>query len=685
MNNKRLHGTLGVYLGWPWLFLPIFIVLTVHLGVKWGFEAALVGCIYLAIYVAFALVIFFSRRRSLLKDIVQYAVNFDHKLESVIGDMNIPVAITDCDGLCFWNNASFKTVFCDENTPETFPISGVIDILNAESFPKEYGEEKELRFSRGDKFYKAVMKKVNVTDDKDDMSGRADVGIGDHLVMISILDETEINYYKHVNKEQRMDVGVLYIDNYAEALEPLEELKRAVFSGIIDRKINTYMSKIDAITKKMEKDKYIFLFQHKYLKVLEEEKFSILDEIRNLDENGGVNATVSIGIGIEDESYKKRQEYARSAIDMALARGGDQVVIKTADNLVYYGGKSIQQEKNTRVKARVKAKALREAIENADMVLAMGHRLPDADAVGSAIGIYRIAKSLGKESHIVVNTVTSSLRPIVNMINENKDESEEVFVTGEKARTLITPNTLLVIVDVNNQPYTDEPDLVDLVPGYVVIDHHRQTSEAFKNPILSYVEPFASSACEMVAEILQYVGEEVKLQMCEADAMYSGIMVDTNNFMNKPGVRTFEAVAYLRRCGADVLRIRKLFRSGIEEYKVKAQAIQNTEIFLKHYAIAVCSANTLESPMIVGAQAANELLNLEGVKGSFVLTEFEEKIYISARSIDEMNVQIVMERMGGGGHISSAGAQLEGVSLRGAAEKLKATILSMFNAGELDN
>ena len=365
--------------------------------------------------------------------------------------------------------------------------------------------------------------------------------------------------------------------------------------------------------------------------------------------------------------------------------GGDQVVIKTKDNLLYYGGKSIQQEKNTRVKARVKAQALRDSIINADKVVIMGHRLPDVDAIGSAIGIYRIAQSLEKPAKIIVNQVTSSLAPLLKLFENNKDYPDGTFVTSENAKEFIGNGNgvLLVVVDVNRPSYTDAPDLIPIVSSLVVIDHHRQTGESFENPTLSYVEPFASSASEMVAEILQYAGEEIRVKAVEADALYSGIMVDTNNFMNKPGVRTFEAVAFLRRSGADIIRIRKMFRSDIEEYKIRAEAIQNTEIFMDCFAISPCNADNCESPTIVGAKIADDLLDIKGIRATFVLTAYEGKVYISARSIDELNVQVVMEKMGGGGHITSAGAQLENCTLEEGAEQIKQILTKMKEEGDI--
>lgn len=684
LKGNKIQGTLRSYLRWPLMLSPLLLAMNIHiytLDLKIG--VLMTG--YVLLYIVLAFLLFYFKRRELLRDIVQYAIRFNRTSQRLADELSIPLVIADWTGSCLWCNRHFTKLFCTEDTKKRFTVDSVIPNLTVDTFPKTTTENSEIHFHIENDFYKAVIQKVNVSDaDQEDLAEEAaSMGLGDNFYVFYFFDETEIVYYMKENNEQRLDVGLLYIDNYDESLEPMEEVRRSLLAALIDRKINKYMLKIDAITKKLEKDKYIFLFRHKYLSELQNDKFSLLDEIRKVNVGDDVSITISMGIGLQADTYKKRQEYARSAIDLALARGGDQVVIKTKDNLLYYGGKSIQQEKNTRVKARVKAHALRESIEAAEQVIIMGHQLPDVDAIGSAIGIYRIANALGKKAHIVVNKVTSSLRPVITMLKESDGYDDDLFVSGETARSLMTNGTLLVIVDVNNPPYTDEPSLVTLASSLVVLDHHRQAGETFENPTLSYIEPFASSASEMVAEILQYVGEEVKLKSYEADVLYSGIMVDTNNFMNKPGVRTFEAVAFLRRSGADISRIRKLFRADLAEYKVKAEAIQNTEIFMKAYAIALCNANHCESPTIVGAKIANELLDIAGIKASFVLTEFEGKIYISARSIDELNVQVVMEKLGGGGHITSAGAQLENVTLYEGSEILRKTLTKMKEEGDL--
>ncbi|MFQ9511731.1 MAG: DHH family phosphoesterase, partial [Lachnospiraceae bacterium] len=289
----------------------------------------------------------------------------------------------------------------------------------------------------------------------------------------------------------------------------------------------------------------------------------------------------------------------------------------------------------------------------------------------------------GKRANIVANNVTSSVVPLMDRFRNNPEYEEDLFINSETALERMDENTLLVVVDTNRPNYTECPELLNIADSIVVLDHHRQSRDVIDNAVLSYVEPYASSACEMVAEILQYYAENIRLRSTDADAIYAGIVVDTNNFLNKTGVRTFEAAAFLRRNGADVTRVRKLFRDNMADYKAKAEAVRHAEVFETYYAISVCPSDTTESPTVIGAQAANELLDIKGIKASFVLTEYNNKIYISARSIDEVNVQIIMERLGGGGHLSIAGAQLNGITIEEAKKKVKETVKEMLDAKDI--
>ena len=677
--DKRIKGTLRSYLRWPLLLSIFLLAVNIHIYVL-DTRAGVVMTCYLVVYIAVAITLYSFKRSSLLKDLVQYCIHFNQTGERLIEELTIPIAILDEEGKNLWSNYEFNNIFKETGKKQQH-ISDYIHAISTSSLPTDPANDVEMHFHIEDTYYKAILQKVSLVNAESRKYAR--LGFGEAVIFLYIYDETEIVSYIRENRNQRLAVGLLYIDNYDETLETIEEVRRSLLSALIDRKINKYMMGIDAITKKLEKDKYIFLFQYKYLSQLQNDKFSLLEEIKNLNSGENINVTISIGIGVQAETYKKRQEYARTAIDLALGRGGDQVVVKTPENVLYYGGKSMQLEKNTRVKARVKAHALKESMVAAEEIIIMGHNLPDVDVFGAAIGIYRIAKTLGKKAHIVINQANSSLKPLLQLFKNNPEYEEDMIISGEEANSFINNGTMLVVVDVNRPSYTDAPELLERTNTVIILDHHRQTGEFFKNPVLSYVEPFASSTCEMVAEILQYVDENVKLRPCEADAMYAGIMIDTNNFMNKPGIRTFEAVAYLRRSGADITRIRKLFRTDMAEYKVRAEAIQNTEIFMDYFAIARCNGSGLESPTIVGAKISDELLNIENIKATFVLTAWKDKIYISARSIDEINVQLIMERFGGGGHAACAGAQLEDCSIDEAVQTLHETLKTMQEEGDL--
>ena len=338
---------------------------------------------------------------------------------------------------------------------------------------------------------------------------------------------------------------------------------------------------------------------------------------------------------------------------------------------------------NTRVRARVKAQALRELINTRERVIVMGHKITDIDSLGASIGVCRAAQVEGKPAHIVLGDINSGIRPWVTSLQSGENQDDRLFLTHEQAIEMTNYNTAVVVVDTNRPSMVECEELLYLTRTIVVLDHHRQATDQIENAALSYIEPSASSACEMIAEILQYYDEGIRLKPTEADAIYAGMIVDTNNFMAKTGMRTFEAAAFLRRNGADMTRVRKAFRNDMDTYKARAEAVRHAEAFMGCYAISVCPSEKVESPTVVGAQAANELLNIIGVKASFVLTEFNQKIYISARAIDEVNVQIIMERLGGGGHMNIAGAQLDGVSIDEARIRLKEVLTQMTKEGAI--
>ena len=543
-----------------------------------------------------------------------------------------------------------------------------------------FEEEKIYDVSYENRYYRLHLKNIYMSDES---ALEEDDGFSVGLIAAYLFDETEKIQFQQEIENQKLVAGLIYLDNYEEALESIEDVRRSLLIALIDRKINKYVTSMGGIVKKIEKDKYFIVIKNQYMDNLKAARFSLLEDVKTVNIGNDMAVTLSIGLGMGGGSYIQNYEYARTAIDMALGRGGDQAVVKDGETITYYGGKSQSQEKNTRVKARVKAHALRELIETREQVFIMGHKIGDVDSLGAGIGIYRACSELNKKAHIVLDDVTSSVRPIQERFLNNPDYPEDMFIHGDKAIEMADANSLMVVVDVNRPSFTECSPLLDIIPTVVVLDHHRQTRECITNAVLSYVEPYASSACEMVAEVLQYIADNVKIRQAEADAMYAGIVIDTNNFMNKTGVRTFEAAAFLRRNGADVTRVRKMFRDSMPDYKAKAETIHRAEVFEDAFAIAVCPGENIESPTIIGAQAANELLDIVGIKASVVLTEYQDKIYISARSIDEVNVQLIMEKLGGGGHMSVAGAQLTDCTMDEAVERVKETIKKMLDEGEL--
>lgn len=685
MKNKvKLKGILKAYLRWPIILSVLLIAMNISIYPIHK-EAGLVMSFYTIVYIMAVMALYYYRTPIIHGELIRFAAGYGQVQKQLLKELTLPYGILDLEGQLLWGNDELLDIIQDDKMARR-GLHHVFPEITKNVLP-QIDEDAEIHITFQENNYKVVLRRIvansffedYIIENQDEMSKYSDTN---SLIAIYLYDETEIKTYIKENKEQRLVVGLLYIDNFEEALESIDEVRRSLLIALVERKVNKFMQGIDAIVKKLEKDKYIIMIKQKYLPQLQANKFNLLDEVRTVNIGNEIAITISIGLGISGDSYNKGYEYARAAIDLALGRGGDQAVIKEGDKISYYGGKNIQVEKNTRVKARVKAHALRELVEAKDKVVIMGHSIGDVDSLGAAIGVYRIAKTMNKKAHIVFNEVTTSVRPLLNRFLNNPEYEEDMFLNNSQALQAVDNNTILVVVDVNKPNYTECEDLLSYTKTIVILDHHRQSGDAIENAVLSYIEPYASSTCEMVAEILQYIGD-VKLKPIEADVMYSGIMLDTNNFLTKTGVRTFEAAAYLRRNGADVTRIRKAFRSNMDEYKTRAQAISNSELYLDYYAITECPNTDVDSPTVIGAQVANELLNITGVKASFVFTEFHGKVYISARAIDEMNVQLVMEKLGGGGHINVAGAQLIGSTVEEGINMLKTMLSEMKEEGEL--
>lgn len=594
----------------------------------------------------------------------------------------VPYAVLADDGKILWANDKFASVFEKEQTMERY-LSSYIHELNRSIFPKEEGNAVELDVSYEDRDYKATLMYVSV---KNLYALEGSFGFAkdkESFVTVTLEDITELHWYVRENEGQKLVSGLIYFDNYEEVMESVEEVRQSLLIALIDRKVNQYLSNFDGLVKKMEKDKYFFVVKKQYFKEMVKGKFAVLEDAKSVNIGNSMPVTLSIGLGLSADTYAQSYNNARVAIDLALARGGDQAVVKNGKNITYYGGKREQTSKNTRVKARVKAEALREFIMSKDQIIVMGHRMADVDSFGAAVGIYRAARTMEKKAYIVLDEITTSVRPFYNDFCKNSNYPDDMFIKPSDVHEIMNDNTMVVVVDTNRPELTECPELLKIAKMIVVFDHHRQTNDVIENTVLSYIEPYASSACEMVAEMLQYIADDIKITPIEANSMYAGIMIDTNNFMNRTGVRTFEAAAFLKRCGTDIVHVRKVFRDDLDWYRERSKVVSNAEVFREEYAIARFENEEVDSPTIIGAQAANELLNINGIKASFVLTEYLGKIYVSARAIDEVNVQVIMERLGGGGHINTAGTQFQHTDMDEAISALKETIDTMIAEGDI--
>ena len=679
-KNMKLKGRLKSYMQTS-IYLGLLLVAVNLLIYILDVPSGLVLTCFTLFYFAVTAFLQLYNKPIIMNEMVSFATQYGQIQKVLLRELELPYAMLDEEGHVIWTNARFEEIVHKDKGYRK-SITSLFPSITREKLPFEE-DEVSFDLTYEDRNYEVRMRKISMKE----MAQNSDIIEGDGydgcLFAFYLFDETALRIALQEVDDQSLSVGMIYLDNYDEALDSVEEVRRSLLTALIDRKVNKYIAALDGICKKIEKDKYMVILRKKSVALLRENKFDLLDDVKTVNIGNEMAVTISIGIGLDGLSYAQNYEFARNAIDLALGRGGDQAVIKTPDNTIYFGGKSQQVEKNTRVKARVKAQALREIISSKDQVLIMGHRLADADSFGAAVGIYRIARILDKKAHIVLNDVSTSIKPMVDLFMDHEDDEENMIIGSQQSLEYAGSGTVLVVVDVNKPSITECPELLRMCKSIVVLDHHRQGTEIIENATLSYVEAYASSTCEMVSEILQYIGESIRISPEEADCMYSGIMIDTNNFMSKTGVRTFEAAAFLRRNGADVTRVRKLFREDAIEYKAKADAVSQAEIYRNAFAISTCSSEDIQSPTIVGAQAANELLNIRGVKASFILTEYQNQIFVSARSIDEINVQIIMERMGGGGHLNTAGCQLSGISISDGIGILKTTLDKMIEEGDL--
>lgn len=494
----------------------------------------------------------------------------------------------------------------------------------------------------------------------------------DSMYFLYFVDAAENEHLISRLENEKIVTGLIYIDNYDEAIDGTSESTRPLLNAMIARKLNTFASECGGITKKFEKDRYIFILTKSGLDILKEKKFNILEEIREISVGEHIPVTLSIGIGIDNKNIDSAMKSTKTAIDLALGRGGDQAVIKEGEKYLFFGGKSKEFSRNARIRTRVKADAISELIMEADKVFAIGHKQADLDCLGASVGICAIARSMGKNTAIILDEVSTGIKKLHKRLIETKD-FENLFISSENALKSLTEKTLVIITDTHRYSLIENPEVIHQAKKVVLFDHHRMNTDFIEKAVLVYHEPYASSTCELVTEMIQYIGKTVKLQDIEADALLSGITIDTKNFCMKTGAITFETAAFLKRNGADSIRVKYLFQNDLAVYKAKANAVKDAEIYKEDMVISICPSN-VENTSLTAAQAADELLNVSDIKASFVLCPVDDTIFISARSLGEINVQLILEKLGGGGHQTISGVQLKNISIENASDMLKKSI-----------
>ncbi len=618
-----------------------------------------------------------NRRKSEISETLQdLTLSVDTAAKSSLINSPFPLIIMESNGNIIWRSSRFISEF------EGFDINSYLnnlveDIkLDIEETEKDASKEKEIskHIELNDKHYEVLGKFVH--------SKKYDRRHDDkYMMMLYFIDETEIVKLKEEYKDSKSCVTIIMIDNYEETMQQLESEEKPQITAEIDKCIYEWTDKTNGVLIKSDRDRYVYLFEQRYFEKVKEDKFSILDKVKDIKTKENVQITLSIAISNDGMTDKEKYKSAQAAMDVVLGRGGDQAVIRENEIYKFYGGRAQEVEKRTKVKARVVAHALENLIKDASKVMVMGHTNPDIDSMGSSMGIYRLAKSLGKKAYIIDSNETNTLQSFkADLAKES--EYEDILITKEVAEENVDKETLIVIVDTHKSTYVEAPELLKRTDKIVIIDHHRRSADYIENATLTFQEVYASSAAELVTELLQYAEVHVDLKTIEAESLYAGIMMDTKNFTFKTGVRTFEAAAYLRKCGVNIIRVKKWFQSNLDTFNKIAGIVKKAEIVNDTIAIATYEKKDKDASLIC-AKAADELLTISDITASFVMGKVGNKICISGRSIGDINVQVILEKLGGGGHITLAGAQVEGMTMEETKQELMNRINEYFS--EIEN
>jgi len=614
-----------------------------------------------------------KRKSEISQHLQDLTLNVNAAAKNSLIHSPFPLIILETDGNIIWRSTRYVSEFANEDM--SLYISELLDRINNKIEQQKDEKDKNIKenIKIGNNDYKVLGEFIKSgTINKKKQSDK-------YMMILYFIDETEEVKLKKEYENSKNCIGILMIDNYEETMLQIDAEERPQLMAEIEKAIYEWANRVDGIMIKSDRDRFVYVFDYKYLEKIKEDKFSILDTIKDISINK-VQVTLSIAISNDGLTNKEKYKTAQAAMDVILGRGGDQATIRENDKYIFFGGRTTEFEKRTKVKARIVAHALEELIKETDQVMIMGHNNPDIDAIGSALGISRLAKSLDKKVNIVASTEGLALKELLQSLSEDQ-EYEGLIINKEIAENEITPETLLVVVDTNKISHVEAPELLDKTSRIAIIDHHRRSTDFIKDSILTFHEVYASSAAELVTEVLQYTEEQPKLTTLEAEALYAGIMMDTKNFTFKTGVRTFEAAAYLRRYGVDIIKVKKWFQSDLETYKKITNIIDKTEIIRDTIGISTYESEDKDAG-VVCAKAADELLTIGNITTSFVLGNVGDMISISGRSIGEINVQLILEKMGGGGHSTVAGVQIQGKTIKEVKRELIQKIDEYFEETE---
>lgn len=666
-NNRKVFET---FISRTKIYLAIILVLLIIMCVENNKLIITSIIVYLAI-VGYTYYANRKRKSEISETLQDLTLTVDSAAKTSLINSPFPLIIMETDGNIIWKSSKFNSEFMDVDINSYMNDLSIELRSDIESREDKKNRDIVRQITIGNRIYKIIGRYVDFKNKDRDKKGKKE-----YMIILHFIDDTENVKLQKEYKDSKSCVGIIMVDNYEETIRGLDASEKPIVTAEIDKKMYDWASLTNGVLIKSDRDRYVYLFEQRYLETLKEDKFSILDKIKEIDTKEKVQFTLSIAVSNEGLTDKQKYESAQGAMDVVLGRGGDQAVIRENEIYKFFGGRAEEVEKRTKVKARVVAHALENLIKESKKVMIMGHNNPDMDSIGSCMGIYRLAKTLDTNAYIVSSEDVPALKAFNRELDKDS-EYEDVIINKEVAMENVDEDTLLVVVDTHKVNYVDAPELLKEVKKIVIVDHHRRSADYIENATLMFQEVYASSAAELVTELLQYAETKINLKTIEAESLYAGIMMDTKNFTFKTGVRTFEAAAYLRKCGVDIIRVKKWFQSDLETYNKISEIVANAEVINDNIAISIYEKEDADAN-VTCAKAADELLTISNITASFVIGKMGDKICISGRSIGDINVQVILEKLGGGGHITVAGAQIEGMTQEEVKQELIIRINEYF-------